>query len=80
MRRLSDEKQYPDGHLLAGDFLYFRARDFDRARAQYEAGAKAFPKDKAMYQKRLVELLSTTGQKPGCQSTAGHDPQRVAQR
>ena len=38
MRRLSDEKQFPEGHLLAGDFLYFRARDFDRARAQYEAG------------------------------------------
>jgi len=61
MRRLSDEKQFPDGHLLAGDFLYFRARDFDRARAQYEAGAQAFPKDKVVYQKRLVELLSATG-------------------
>ncbi len=61
MRRLSDAKQYPDGHLLAGDFLYFRARDFDRARAQYEAGEQAFPKDKIVYQKRLVELLTTTG-------------------
>ena len=61
MRRLADEKQFPDGHLLAGDFLYFRARDFDRARAQYEAGAQAFPKDKIVYQKRLVELLSSTG-------------------
>ena len=61
MRRLSDEKQFPEGHLLAGDFLYFRARDFDRARAQYEAGEKAFPRDKVVYQKRLVELLSATG-------------------
>jgi tetratricopeptide (TPR) repeat protein len=61
MRRLSDEKQFPEGHLLAGDFLYFRARDFERARAQYEAGEKAFPHDKAVYQKRLVELLTTSG-------------------
>jgi len=61
MRRLADEKQFPDGHLLAGDFLYFRARDFDRARAQYEAGAQAFPKDRVVYQKRLVELMTTTG-------------------
>jgi len=61
IRRLSDEKQFPEGHLLAGDFLYFRARDFDRARAQYEAGEKAFPRDKLVYQKRLVELLTTSG-------------------
>jgi len=61
MQRLSDEKKFPDGHLLAGDFLYFRARDFDRARAQYEAGANASKQDKVVYQKRLVELLSTTG-------------------
>ena len=61
MRRLSDEKQFPEGHLLAGDFLYFRARDFERARAQYEAGEQAVPRDKVMYQKRMVELLTTTG-------------------
>ena len=79
MRRLADEKQFPEGHLLAGDFLYFRARDFERARAQYEAGEKAFPKDKALYQKRLVELLATTGQQPGCQSTAGYHPQENPQ-
>jgi tetratricopeptide (TPR) repeat protein len=61
LQRLSDEKQFPEGHLLAGDFLYFRAHDVDRARAQYQAGATAFPKDKVLYQKRLVELLTTTG-------------------
>jgi len=61
MGRLSDEKQFPEGHLLAGDFFFFRAREFETARAQYEAGEKAFPKDKALYQKRLVELLATTG-------------------
>ncbi len=61
LRRLADEKQFPDGHLLAGDFLYFRAHDYDRARAQYQAGADASRGDKLLYQKRLVELLTGTG-------------------
>jgi tetratricopeptide (TPR) repeat protein len=61
IRRLADEKQFPDGHMLAGDFFFLRAREFDRAQREYEAGIKAIPKDKAAYQKRLVELLATTG-------------------
>jgi len=61
MQGLNDEKQYPDGHLVAGDFYFYRTRDFDAARTQYEAGQKAFPKEKAIYQKRMVELLATTG-------------------
>ena len=64
VKRLTDEKQFPEGHLLAGDLFFFRAREFDSARIQYEAGVKAFPKDKAVYQKRLVELLATTGRNP----------------
>jgi tetratricopeptide (TPR) repeat protein len=62
--QLSDEKRFPEGRLLAGDLFFFRAREFDSARIQYEAGVKAFPKDKAVYQKRLVELLATTGRNP----------------
>ena len=61
MRTLTDEKQFPDGHLLAGDFYFFRLREFELAKQQYEAGMAAFPKDKAVYQKRLVELYATTG-------------------
>jgi Flp pilus assembly protein TadD len=61
MQQLNDEKKYPEGHLLAGDFYYQRLRDADTGRAQYEAGIKAFPKDKAIYQKRLVELFAQTG-------------------
>ncbi len=61
IQALNDEKQYPEGHLVAGDFYFYRTRDFDAARAQYEAGEKAFPKEQAIYQKRLVELLATTG-------------------
>jgi len=61
LQQLSDEKKFPEGHLMAGDFYYFRMRDVDSARAQFEAGMKAFPNDKATYQKRLVEVYATSG-------------------
>lgn len=61
IQQLSDEKKFPEGRLLAGDFYFFRLRDADSAQKQYEAGVKAFPKDKATYQKKLVELYATTG-------------------
>ena len=61
IQRMTDEKQFPDGRLLAGDFFFFRLREFDRAQQQYEAAIKALPKDKAIFQKRLVELFATTG-------------------
>lgn len=61
IQQLSDEKKFHEGHLLAGDFYFLRLRDADNARAQYEAGVKAFPKEKAVYQKKLVELFATTG-------------------
>lgn len=62
LRQLTDEKRFPEGHLLAGDFFFFRVREYDRARSQYEAGVKSQPRDKIAYQKRLVELMATTGQ------------------
>ena len=61
MRKLNDEKEFPDGHLLAGDFYFFRLREFELAKQQYEAGAAVNPKDKSTYQKRLVELNASTG-------------------
>ncbi len=64
MQQLNDEKKFPEGHLAAGDFFLFRLKDAESARAQYEAAIKAFPKDKAVYQKRLVELYATTGRGP----------------
>ncbi len=60
MALLNDEKRFPNGHLSAGDFYYLRLREFDHAKEQYEAGLKAVPKDKATYQKRLVELFAAT--------------------
>ena len=64
-KKMTDEKEHPDGHLIAGDFFLFRLREFDQARAQYEAAITAFPKDKAMYQKRLAELYATNGNNSG---------------
>lgn len=61
IQTLSNDKEFPEGHLLAGDFFLFRLREFDRAEEQYNAAIKAFPKDKAVYQKRLVELYANTG-------------------
>lgn len=58
---MTDEKEHPDGHLLAGDFFFFRARNWERARNEYEAAIKAFPKDKLQYEKRIVELDATRG-------------------
>ena len=64
IRQVTDEKEYPDGHLLAGDFFFFRAHEYESARIQYDAGMNAFPKDKAAYQKRMVELMATIGRNP----------------
>ena len=61
IRKMNDEKTFPDGRLLAGDFFFFRLREFDRARQEYEDAMKAFPKDKSVYQKRMVELYASTG-------------------
>jgi tetratricopeptide (TPR) repeat protein len=63
INRVVDEKKFPEGRLLAGDFFFFRAREYDHAQIQYEAAIKAFPKDKAIYQKRMVELQATVGKK-----------------
>ncbi|HSP67474.1 MAG TPA: tetratricopeptide repeat protein [Bryobacteraceae bacterium] len=61
LQRLTDEKQFPNGHLLAGDFYLIRLRETEPAKKQYEAGMAAVPKDKLVYQKRLVELYAGTG-------------------
>jgi len=65
LKKMTDEKEHLDGHLIAGDFFFFRLHEFDRARAEYEAAITAFPKDKTIYQKRLVELMASTGNNAG---------------
>ncbi len=57
-----DEKKFPEGHRLAGDFL-FRTGDVDGAYKEYEAGIKSQPKERAGYQKKQVELLAMQGRR-----------------
>jgi tetratricopeptide (TPR) repeat protein len=56
-RMTSNPKKFPDAFRQAGDF-YFRAQRFDLAMNAYEEGVKAQPDQKAVYQKKQVELLS----------------------
>ena len=56
-RITSNPKQFPDAFRLVGDF-YFRAQKFDQAFATFGAGIGAQPGQKAMFQKKQVELLS----------------------
>ncbi len=60
MAQLGDSKRYPDGRLMAGDFFFLRMREFERARQQYETGLQELPEQKAVFQKRLVELYAAT--------------------
>jgi tetratricopeptide (TPR) repeat protein len=60
LKRMTDEKQYPGGRLMVGDF-FFRRQDFARAQKEYENALTALPKEKGTFQKRLVELFATTG-------------------
>lgn len=55
-RLLSNPKDFPTAHLAIGRFFY-RFRDYDRARREYDTGLKEDAKNKALYQKATVELL-----------------------
>lgn len=59
-RILSNEKDFPQGRALVGDF-YFRSQQFDKAIALYREGAKGDPKIKADYDKRIVQTLMLQG-------------------
>jgi tetratricopeptide (TPR) repeat protein len=57
-RLTSNPKVYPDNRLQVGNF-YERIRDLDNALAQYDQGQKENPKDRRVYQKKMVEVLGT---------------------
>jgi tetratricopeptide (TPR) repeat protein len=59
-RLLADPKDFPMAHLTVGRF-FARLKDFDRARREYDEGLKTGSKEKATYQKAIVELLVNTG-------------------
>jgi tetratricopeptide (TPR) repeat protein len=49
-------KDYDRAYLVVGDF-YFRNADMAEALKQYQEGMAADPKQKATYQKRMIEVL-----------------------
>jgi tetratricopeptide (TPR) repeat protein len=52
---LKDKKAFPAAHQIVGDF-YVRTQQFDKAIAEYQAGAAEDPKNVVKYQERLVAL------------------------
>ena len=63
LQRLIDHpKDYQHPHALVGDF-YLAQRDVAEALNQYDQGVKSDPKDKAVYQKRIVNALILEGKK-----------------
>jgi tetratricopeptide (TPR) repeat protein len=58
-RLISNPADFPQARLILGQF-FFRIRDLDRARREFETGMQA-SKDKAPYQKAMVELYFNQG-------------------
>jgi tetratricopeptide (TPR) repeat protein len=52
----SHAKDYDRAYFVVGDF-YFRSGDLGEALKQYKEGMTADPKQKATYQKRMIEVL-----------------------
>ena len=82
----SNQADFPKGELMVGDF-FLRIRDLDTAAAHYHEGIKKNPKDKHMYQKRLVEVLVKQGKKDEAQQLVtdvlkedSNDPEAIAIR
>ncbi|MBV8730950.1 MAG: tetratricopeptide repeat protein [Acidobacteriia bacterium] len=57
---LEDQKAFPNGYLLAGDF-YAQRREWDEAARLYEAGSKLNPKDPASYAKKIASVYAQRG-------------------
>ena len=68
-RLLDNPKDYEHPHALVGDF-YLGQRDVAAAMSEYNEGIKSDPKDKALYQKRIVNTLMLARQKGRSESYA----------
>jgi tetratricopeptide (TPR) repeat protein len=69
-RLLDNPKDYEHPHVLVGDF-YLGQRDVAAAMNEYNEGVKSDPKDKAIYQKRIVNMLMLEGKKDEAKATLG---------
>jgi tetratricopeptide (TPR) repeat protein len=58
----SHAKEFKRAYLVVGDF-YFRNGDADEALNEYKEGMAADPKQKATYQKRMIEVLMREGKR-----------------
>jgi len=59
---VNNKKDFPDGRQTVGDF-YYRTGDYAAAQREYQAGIKEQPDKKAMYEKRIVEMLAIQGKR-----------------
>lgn len=57
---LADKKVFPVGREMMGDF-YVRARKYDEAFQQYQAGVNEDPKNALKYQERIVAVDEASG-------------------
>lgn len=69
-RLIDNPKDYQHPHALVGDF-YLAQRDVPGAMSEYDQGVKSDPKDKALYQKRMVNALILEGKKDEAKATLG---------
>jgi len=58
-RVLNDKKDFPGGREMLGDF-YMRAKKFDLAMQQYQAGLSEDSKNSVAYQQRMVAVYEAT--------------------
>lgn len=69
-RLLDNPKDYAHPHALVGDF-YLGQRDVASAMNEYNEGVQSDPKDKGLYQKRIVNTLMLEGKKDEAKATLG---------
>ncbi len=62
-RVVGDKQHFPSGHEMLGDF-YMRAKKYDLALTQYQAGVKENSKNALQYQQRIVNAYQLTGRQP----------------
>jgi tetratricopeptide (TPR) repeat protein len=58
----SHAKEFERAYLVVGDF-YFRTGDLNAALKEYKIGIDADPKQKATYEKRMIEVLMRQGKR-----------------
>jgi len=61
-RILNNQKEFPDGQLHVGNF-YATLGQWDQAFRNFEEGARSNPKEKLVYEKRMMDMQLAQGKK-----------------